>query len=66
MNNKEYFQTFDFINDELQQIEDERSLLATFALVVKELAIKHPNNQELGAEVRKLIQDYKLNTNNNG
>ena len=62
MNNKEYFQTFDFIDDELQQIEDKRSLLATFALVVKELAIKHPNNQELGAEVRKLIQDYKLNT----
>ena len=62
MNNKEYFQTFDFIDDELQQIEDERSLLATFALVVKELAIKHPNDQELGAEVKKLIQDYKLNT----
>ena len=53
---------FDFIDDELQQVEDERSLLATFALVVKELAIKHPNDQELGAEVRKLIQDYKLNT----
>jgi|TARA_R110000823_G_scaffold231267_1_gene357985 hypothetical protein len=53
---------FDFIDDELQQVEDERSLLATFALVVKELAIKHPNDQELGAEVKKLIQDYKLNT----
>ena len=47
---------------ELMKTEDERSLLATFALVVKELAIKYPNNQELGAEVRKLIQDYKLNT----
>ena len=47
---------------ELMKTEDERSLLATFALVVKELAIKHPNNQELGAEVTKLIQDYKLNT----
>ena len=53
---------FDFIDDELQQVEDERSLLATFALVVKELAIKYPNDQELGAEVKKLIQDYKLNT----
>ena len=63
MNNKEYFQTFDFIDDELQQTEDERSLLATFGIVVRELAIKYPNNQELGAEVRKLIQDYKLNTN---
>ena len=57
---------FDFIDDELQQVEDERSLLATFGIVVRELAIKYPNNQELGAEVRKLIQDYKLNTNTNG
>ena len=47
-------------------IEDEKSLLATFAIVVRELAIKCPNDQELGAEVRKLIQDYKLNTNTNG
>ena len=57
---------WDFIDEELQQVEDNKSLLATFALVVKELAIKHPNNMELGAEVRKLIQDYKLNTNTNG
>ena len=57
---------WDFINEELMKIEDERSLLATFGLVVKELAIKYPNNMELGAEVRKLIQDYKLNTNTNG
>ena len=57
---------WDFMEEhrELMKTEDERSLLATFALVVKELAIKYPNNQELGAEVRKLIQDYKLNTNN--
>ena len=45
---------------ELMKTEDERSLLATFALVVKELAIKFPNDQELGAEVRKLIQDYNI------
>ena len=46
------------------KIEDDKTLLATFALVVKELAIKYPNNQELGAEVRQLIQDYEKNTNN--
>ena len=57
---------WDFIDKDLQQVEDERSLLATFGIVVRELAIKYPNNQELGAEVRKLIQDYKLNTNTNG
>ena len=55
---------WDFIDKELQQVEDERSLLATFGIVVRELAIKYPNNQELGAEVIELIQDYKLNTNN--
>ena len=31
-------------------IEDEKSLLATFAIVVRELAIKCPNDQELGYE----------------
>ena len=47
-------------------IEDEKSLLATFAIVVRELAIKCPNDQELGKEVRALIKKYKLNTNTNG
>ena len=53
---------WDFMEEhrELMKTEDERSLLATFALVVKELAIKFPNDQELGAEVRKLIQDYNI------
>ena len=53
---------WDFID---QKIEDDKTLLATFAIVVKELAIKCPNNMELGAEVRELIQKYKLNTNTN-
>ena len=57
---------WDFIDKELQKVEDEKSLLATFALVVKELAKEYPNNQELGAEVIQLIKDYKLNTNTNG
>ncbi len=48
------------------KIEDDKTLLATFAIVVKELAIKCPNNMELGAEVRELIQKYKLDTNTNG
>ena len=46
--------------------EEEKSLLATVGIVVRELTIKCPNDQELGKEVRKLIHDYKLNTNNNG
>ena len=51
---------------ELQYMEDEKSLLATMGLVIKELAIKCPNDQELGKEVRELIKKYKLNTNTNG
>ena len=55
---------WDFIDEAHHKLSDEKTLLATFALVVKELAIKCPNDQELGKEVRKIIKDYKLNTNN--
>jgi len=49
-----------------EHIEDEKSLLATVGIVVRELTIKCPNDQELGKEVRELIKKYKLNTNTNG
>ena len=52
---------WDFIDN---KIEDDKTLLATFALVVKELAIKCPNDQELGKEVRQIIKKYEKNTNN--
>ena len=55
---------WDFIDEAHHKLSDEKTLLATFALVVKELAIKCPNDQELGKEVRQLLKDYKLNTNN--
>ena len=53
-------------NKEWDNAEDEKSLLATVGIVVRELTIKCPNDQELGKEVRELIQKYKLNTNTNG
>ena len=53
-------------NKEWDWMEDEKSLLATVGIVVRELTIKFPNDQELGKEVRELIQKYKLNTNTNG
>ena len=56
---------WDFIDEAHHKLSDEKTLLATFALVVKELAIKCPNDQELGKEVRELIKKYKLNTNTN-
>ena len=52
---------WDFMDN---KIEDDKTLLATFAIVVKELAIKCPNDQELGKEVRELIKKYEKNTNN--
>jgi len=57
---------WDFIDEAHHKLSDEKTLLATFAIVVKELAIKCPNDQELGKEVRELIKKYKLNTNTNG
>ena len=56
----------EFNGDKYQELEDEKSLLATMGIVVRELAIKCPNDQELGKEVRELIKKYKLNTNTNG
>jgi len=47
-----------------QQIEDQKSLLATMAIVTKELALQCPNDQELGKQVRQLIKKYEKNTNN--
>ena len=55
---------WDFIDEAHHKLSDDKTLLATFAIVVKELAIKCPNDQELGKEVRELIKKYEKNTNN--
>ena len=52
---------WDFIDN---KIEDDKTLLATFAIVVKELALQCANDQELGKQVRQLIKKYEKNTNN--
>ena len=49
---------WDFMDN---KIEDDKTLLATFAIVVKELAIKCPNDQELGRKVRELNLQKELN-----
>jgi hypothetical protein len=51
-------------NIELNQIEDDKSLLAVMGLMVREITSATPNDAKLGKEVRQLIKDYKLNTNN--
>ena len=49
-------------NIELNQIEDDKSLLAVMGLMVREITSATPNDAKLGKEVRQLIKDYKLNT----
>ena len=55
---------WEFMEEHKEQ--EKKSLLATMAIVTKELALQCPNDQELGKEVRELIKKYKLNTNTNG
>ena len=57
---------WDFNDEAHHKLSDEKTLLATVGIVVRELTIKCPNDQELGKEVRELIKKYKLNTNTNG
>ena len=52
---------WDFMDN---KIEDEKTLLATFAIVTKELALQCHNDQEVGKQVRQLIKKYEKNTNN--
>ena len=55
---------WEFIESFELQHEEEKSLLATIGIMIRELTIKCSNDQELGKEVRELIKKYKLNTNN--
>ena len=43
------------------EFEDDKTLKAIMFLMIKELAIKCPNDQELGKEVRKLILNFNKN-----
>ena len=57
---------WEFIESFELQHEEEKSLLATIGIMIRELTIKCSNDQELGKEVRKIINNYNLNTNTNG
>jgi hypothetical protein len=43
------------------EFEDDKTLKAIMFLMIKELAIKCPNDQELGKEVRQLILNFNKN-----
>jgi len=48
------------------EFEDSKTLKAVMFLMIQENVRKIPNDQELGKEIRKIINNYKLNTNTNG
>jgi hypothetical protein len=49
--------------NELNRISDAKTLKAIMFITIKELVIKLPNNQELGAEVRKLVNQFNKDVN---
>ncbi len=55
---------WDFIESfELQHKEDAKTLKAIMFITIKELAIKTPNDQELGKQVRKIIKQFNKDVN---
>jgi hypothetical protein len=46
------------INYNINQIEDAKTLKAVMFLMIQEHVKKLPNDQELGAEVRKIINKF--------
>ena len=52
----------DFDGGKYQELEDAKTLKAVMFLMIQEITKSTPNDQELGAEVRKIIN--KFNENN--
>ena len=50
---------WDFMDEELKQIEDDKSLLALIGLMTLELSKMHPNDAKLGKEIRQMLKKYK-------
>jgi len=48
---------WDFIDEDVQKQDDEMIVKAVKYILIKELVLKLPNNQELGAEIRKIINE---------
>ena len=47
----------------MSRMNDHKTLQAIMFITIKELALKLPNDQELGAEVRKLINQFNKDVN---
>ena len=55
----------DFDGGKLQEVEDAKTLKAVMFLMIKEHVKKIPNDQELGAEIRKIILNFNKENNEN-
>ena len=53
------------INYNVNQIEDAKTLKAVMFLMIKEHVKKIPNDQELGKEIRKIINQFNKDEENN-
>ena len=53
------------INYNVNQIEDAKTLKAVMFLMIQEITKSTPNDQELGAEVRKIINKFNKDNENN-
>jgi hypothetical protein len=45
--------------------EDAKTKKAVLFLMIQEITTSTPNDQELGKRIRKIINNYKLDTNTN-
>jgi len=53
------------INYNVNQIEDAKTLKAVMFLMIQEHVKSTPNDQELGARVRKIINNFNKDNENN-
>ena len=52
------------INYNIDAFEDAKTKKAVMFLMIEEITASTPNDQELGARVRKIINNYKRNEDN--
>ena len=55
----------EFDGEGLQKLEDAKALKAVMFLMIQEHVKKIPNDQELGKEIRKIINQFNKDEKNN-
>ena len=55
----------EFDGEDLQKLEDDKTLKAVMFLMIQEHVRSIPNDQELGKEIRKIVLQYKKDEKNN-